>query len=446
MTSGEPPPNRRTAPPGGSDLLAVAVVALTATAAVAFGVLLLTIPAGFEAAWGLAPDGAQVVRTALGLTGPPSSASPQLFAALVRASMLLMWAGWVLVAVFGVNGRVPGPWLATTLVAFLLVALAVVAPPVLSRDVFGYVAYGRLPGLYGMNPYEHGRSALVAVGDPSGAFLGWSTPLPYGPVWTMMASAIATVGRGDFYFEVVAHKLLAAAGLAAAAIAGARLAALREPGAGTLTWLAIGLNPLLLVEGPMTGHNDVAMMGLLTVAAALSAAGRWWIGTLVLGLAIAVKPVAAAAAPLLIYEYWLRASDRRAAGLAVAAALASAPTLMLSFLYGGPVGLIDAVFARVGSSRTGTAGLLGLACVGLSLLWAGRVVRQRLSRDPAAWFTAWMPVALAAMLFGSRLWFPWYLSWAMVPALTGWDPSHRTWIVALSTIWIVLAWFYTVTP
>ena len=39
-------------------------------------------------------------------------------------------------------------------------ALVLVAPPLLSTDLFSYIAYGRLGGTYGINPYLYGPNVI----------------------------------------------------------------------------------------------------------------------------------------------------------------------------------------------------------------------------------------------------------------------------------------------
>ena len=92
------------------------------------------------------------------------------------------WVAWVLMAAPRTSRRT-APEKGRVDIGRTGVALVVVAcPPMLSGDALAYVAYGRLPGLHGLNPYLDGRQALAALGDPSARFLVWDTPLPYGPV------------------------------------------------------------------------------------------------------------------------------------------------------------------------------------------------------------------------------------------------------------------------
>ena len=68
-----------------------------------------------------------------------------------------------------------------------IVALHVVfliAPPLLSSDIFNYVGYARLDAVHGLNPYVHPLSA--APTDPSYIYVGWPlNTTAYGPLFTL---------------------------------------------------------------------------------------------------------------------------------------------------------------------------------------------------------------------------------------------------------------------
>jgi hypothetical protein len=67
-------------------------------------------------------------------------------------------------------------------------AVVLLAPPLLSTDVFSYQIYARMGALYGANPYLHGPHAIAL--DPLYPYIGskWvSTPTTYGPVFTALS-------------------------------------------------------------------------------------------------------------------------------------------------------------------------------------------------------------------------------------------------------------------
>src|SRR5204863_5851009 len=88
-------------------------------------------------------------------------------------------------------------------------------------------------------------------------------PSGYGPVWTLISMALwGCLGWASAFWQLFGIKLLAATALLAAALAGRAIAERLEPGRGNLALLAIGLNPLFVLEGPGNGHNDLLMFAL----------------------------------------------------------------------------------------------------------------------------------------------------------------------------------------
>src|SRR6266540_531440 len=68
-----------------------------------------------------------------------------------------------------------------------------VAPPLLSSDIFNYVGYARLEAVHGLNPYVHPLAA--APTDPSYIYVGWPlNSTAYGPLFTIGSLALGWVG------------------------------------------------------------------------------------------------------------------------------------------------------------------------------------------------------------------------------------------------------------
>src|SRR3954452_24288035 len=89
--------------------------------------------------------------------------------ALPLHTFVLLLAGmtvaWILVVVLA---QALSPWFLAGAVV-VMTALFAVAPPLLSTDVFNYIAYGQM-GIRGINPYAHGPIALV--GQPVYGYTG----------------------------------------------------------------------------------------------------------------------------------------------------------------------------------------------------------------------------------------------------------------------------------
>jgi hypothetical protein len=207
--------------------------------------------------------------------------------------------------------------------------------------------------------------------------------------------------------------------LLAAAAAARRAARAIDPGGGDLAgdaaFFAVALNPLLLLEGPGSGHNDLAMLALVLTAFAAVAAGRPRMAALAVGGAAAIKLVPLLLVPWLAWTAAWTARDRRrpwrsAAGLA---ALALVPLLIALLPFWSGAATFNGLVAwwREGHrSGGGTAGLLLLPLAYAAISWT--VIRT--SRDPVAGLAAgWALGSGAAIAFGAATWFPWYSSWPL---------------------------------
>jgi hypothetical protein len=360
-------------------------------------------------------------------------------------TLLGAWEGYALVLVAGMLGAAPsGRWALPTITALSLL-LAVGCPASLSYDIYAYVAFARMPLLYGLNPLVTTPKDLVPLGDATVPIVGLcEMPSVYGPLWTLLCAAeVAILLRAGLWWQVVGLKLFEAVALVVAAIAGKAVAEHHYPGRGDLALLAIGLNPLLLIEGPANGHSDLVMMALVLSSAALYLRGRLFGGDLMLGLSIGVKFLPLALLPWLILERCRGKNWRHATRLSVCAVvLALAPTV-LAYV---PLWRGSETFTAIQKRTQWGAGsqtfrveesLRQRAPVGLPgpMIWAGGfAVRQYpvvltflvlsawlwRSRTPGYWLDAWGILAFGFVTWTMTARYPWYMIWPLTTSLTRW--------------------------
>lgn len=163
------------------------------------------------------------------------------------------------------------PWLDRRTVLWTvagLLVVAVVVPPLESRDVWAYVMYGRILGVHHMSPYTtlpsaFGADPFLAQMDPQ-----WhDTASVYGPLF----ASISAAGSGLAGNSVLLARLFFQA-LAAASVVGI-LVVLDRRKAGVAALACIGLNPLIIVSVVNSGHND-ALVGLALLGGVLLAIDR----------------------------------------------------------------------------------------------------------------------------------------------------------------------------
>jgi hypothetical protein len=235
----------------------------------------------------------------------------------VMAAMVVAWLAVLLCA-----RSIPTWFLVGAVVA--ATAIFALAPPLLSTDVFNYIAYGQM-GTHGINPYLHGP--IVLQNTPLYGYTGhlWKdVASAYGPLFTLITYALAPLGVAGAFWALKAIMALSLLGIAAFVWAAARRLGLEPRFAVAL----VALNPLVLVYAVGGAHNDLLMALPLAAALYLTVTKRpAAAGAAVVG-AIAIKASAGLALPFV-----LLGADRRwrAAAGALAAAVVMSAVAYLAF-------------------------------------------------------------------------------------------------------------------
>lgn len=126
----------------------------------------------------------------------------------------------------------------------------------LSHDIYNYIFNAKAVAIYHMDP--HLLSALeIAPSDDWVRFMhNVHTTAPYGRFWTFVTLIPFYLGVGKFLTTYLAFKAFMAMGLGLLAYVQWKMIDEKKELALFL------LNPLVLIETLMNGHNDVWMMGL----------------------------------------------------------------------------------------------------------------------------------------------------------------------------------------
>ena len=366
-------------------------------------------------------------------------AGPVFFGGLCLA--LVLYA-CVLVRARAIPARLALGAVAALHVAFLL------APPLLSQDVFSYLAYARLGVEHGLNPY--GSAPVDIPADPVFPYAGSKdAPSVYGPLFTLLTYPLAPLGLAAGLWSLKALAALSSLGIVLLVWRGAELCG-RDP---RLPALAVGLNPDVLVHVVGGAHNEALVMLLVTAGVVAFMAGRAAAGTGAAALASGLKTSAALVVPFLA----LGARRRRGRAAALPALLAAGGAGLAIALAGllafGPQALDALAFINSNQGRTSsfslpykTAELLGALLPGdrldyragaragyalgflLALCWL--LWRTWRGADPIA-MSAW---ATLALLLGSAWLVPWYLLWLLPLAALSSDRRLLACAVAL-TAW-----------
>lgn len=215
--------------------------------------------------------------------------------------------------------------------------------PVTATDVFHYVLRARILTIHGANPMTAAPTHFPD--DPLLPFVGeWADQVsPYGPAWEILALGMGRIGALDAVQGALAYKGIAL--LAYLACVGLLVWGTRGDAHALLLF---AWNPLVLLQGPGNGHNDLLMMAWALLGLLCWERKRWWAAAVIaLTLAVLTKLSAALLAPLLMVAIlrhqrgWLRRLGVLAGSAALAVGLAAAAYAPFWPPWQAIVGVID---------------------------------------------------------------------------------------------------------
>jgi alpha-1,6-mannosyltransferase len=321
-------------------------------------------------------------------------------------------------------------------------ALFLLAPPLLSADVFGYVDYARIGVLHGLDPYAHGPAS--APHDAVFAFMRWrgDMPSPYGPLFTLGTYALAPLSVAASLWTLKTLTALASLAIVWLVYDCARRLRIEPLPAALL----VGLNPLVLVWAVGGAHNDLIVVAAATGAVWLAVRARDRLAGAGLVMAAGLKLSAGVALPFLV------AGSRRR-GVLWSAITALAALIALSWVAFGPAAATGMLRAQADQQSlvatasvpeqlgralgiggaTPTVRTFALACCAVVFVF----LLVRTWRGAMNWITAsgW---ATLAMLVTSAWLMPWYVTWLLPLAALGRDRRLTAAALALCAYLVVM--------
>ena len=410
--------------------------------------------------WRLAEQVAPTWRLTLpGVPHPGTTTESTLW---FLAGLLLLAFGWL-----GLVHRAGRPGRTRTRIVMVAAVIALWAipvslgPPLLSNDVYSYVAQGEMASRgvdpSSIGPVGIGRNDWTTMADPV-----WrSSPAPYGPVAVATSWGVVEAAGHDPATSVWLYRGVVTLGVIMAGV-GIGLIADRSR-VNPAVALAIGLaNPVVIIHLIGGVHNDALMFGFLALGLAAAQRERRKLALALLAAATAVKLPAAVG---LVYLGWtwpgVAASFRKRAtttaavvGVAVAGialaclAVGLGPGWVTALKSTGKVNDTYSPTTKIGFSISEVLDAIGIAVDGATLAGGVRLLGLALTavlgvvmllRSPRVGIVRATGVMLVAyVLLGPVIW-PWYLpaGFALLAAtgLGRYRPSYL--IVCIAVSWFV---------
>ena len=185
---------------------------------------------------------------------------------------------------------------------FILLGVTVVIlffsyPAMLSYDIFNYVTTSKVLFFYHENPYI--VMPIEFIGDPFLAFTHASNKIAlYGPFWILLTGIPYSLGIGNFIVVLFSLKFLNI---------------LFYLGTVFLIWkiskniislILFALNPLVVIETLVSGHNDIVMIFLALVSFFLLVKKKIFLGTLFFVSSIFIKYTTILLIPVFLFIAW----------------------------------------------------------------------------------------------------------------------------------------------
>lgn len=337
-----------------------------------------------------------------GLVDPVPLDRPSALPAIMIVGVAVLVGSWWRLCQHGHSGKITPGHVGVVVGCWAVPVLF--GPPILSLDVYSYVAQGAmLAG--GFDPYASGPAvlgdhpALLSV-DPIWRF----SPSPYGPVALGYFRLVTTLANGDVLSAVFLHRAVAAASVVVVAVCVTRMTSSHQR-----PWAlaaAVG-SPIVLLQLVGAVHLEALLLALVALGLVAVSRGRTVIGLVLVTAAALVKWPAALVVVAVVVWRCVTAAD--AAGPGPGAAVPNGRSAHGRLAH---VGLAHVGLTRVGLTRFGltrirhgavVAGrdlaVVAVTVIGLSSLvphgfgWLAAV------RTPTAGLTLYAPTTgLAALL------------------------------------------------
>lgn len=127
-----------------------------------------------------------------------------------------------------------------------------------SYDLFNYLFDAKILTFYGQNPFLH--KPLDFAGDPWLNFMRWTHRIyPYGPSWLVLTVPLSYLGMNYFLLTFFLFKLLMVFSFFGSCYLVYKISEKIFPENSVFNLIFWGLNPLILIEGVVSAHNDMPM-------------------------------------------------------------------------------------------------------------------------------------------------------------------------------------------
>ncbi len=173
-------------------------------------------------------------------------------------------------------------------------------PAAFSYDFFNYMFTAKTVLLYHQNPYVVTPLQFAGI-DPWTNFMRWThLTTAYAPLWIGMTLVPYLLGFGYFLIILFNLKFMVAGFFLLTAWALSRCVDKLDHPHAALALTIFALNPLILVESLVSGHNDVVLTAFAMLAILAYFTKTYWSAWLWLAFSVAAKTITLVLIPVML--------------------------------------------------------------------------------------------------------------------------------------------------
>jgi len=180
-----------------------------------------------------------------------------------------------------------------------------------SHDLFNYIFDAKIVTFYHDNPYQH--KALDYHEDPMLGFMHWThRTYPYGPLWLGLTVPLSFFGFQKLLLTIYLFKgLVVASYLVICWVIYQILARTKGKKEALLGLVFFAFNPLVIIEGLVSAHNDLVMMAFLMLGLFFLVREKRLPAFLFLGLSIVIKFATGLLLPIFLIVVYLQIRKKK---------------------------------------------------------------------------------------------------------------------------------------
>lgn len=213
-----------------------------------------------------------------------------------------------------------------------ITVLLVLSYPAFSYDMFNYMFTAKTVLIYKKNPYDVIPLNFTAI-DPWVNVMRWThLPSAYTPVWILLTLLPFLLGFGYFLLILWNIKIMIACFYLFCTWLIGKILDKEEADKSVKGMAIFALNPLIIIECLVSGHNDIVMMAVALYSFYLFHQRKRIASFFILGLSVAFKLITACLVPV-YFLHWKRIYALIAVVLAFVAVLFQREVLAWYFVW-----------------------------------------------------------------------------------------------------------------